>query len=1010
MLIIIGHTYVYGQDVISGTITDATTDDPLIGATVKIQGTSIGTVADLDGNYTINANSDDILEISFIGYITKTISVNSQTTIDVILQEDSKLLNEVVVIGYGEQRKKVATASISKVTSEDLARFGVPNVANSLQGQVSGVIFKSQSGQPGAIPQIFIRGIGTNGDNNPLVIVDDLTYDDPSILTGINPNDVESINILKDGASTAIYGTRAANGIIIVTTKKAKRGKGTFSYSGSVGFQSAWRVPETLNREQYTELLTEKYANSNLTPPDQIVNGASSPYNSNWLDEIFETTAINSHQISVAKGSEKSRFRASFSLVDQEGLIAPEKSNYQRMTGRITADQEINKYLFLGQNIFYTQTKGSRIPENNEFGTPIADALVYDPLTPIKDENSQFGFGQSALVQKEYVNPLSRIFITNDKYINRELAGNAYLGVRPIKNLTLKSDIAIRVANNATSGFIPVYQLTPAFENVLNDVFAYREEFTRWKWENTINYQNTFNKHKIDVLLGVAAQEDDFLNLGGSSSGIQPEVEFNPNFQYIDGGVDSLDMANGTEGIRYAISSQFARIIYQYDNKYLFTFILRRDGSSRFGPSNRYAIFPSASVGWVISSENFWNPTVVNFLKIRSSYGENGNDRIGDNLFRSTVNNVYSYQFGKPTSQFVYIGSTTPILANPEVRWERSKHFDIGFELGLFDDKISIEYDYYSKITEDLLFTDPAAPLLIGTAAPISNLGEFKNTGMELEINYTDNFGGLKLNVGLNLTYLENEVTKLNGENPFVNLYSWPVRNIGITRFQEGEPVGFFRGYKTLGIFRSEREIFSHINSDGLQLQPNAVPGDLKFEDVNRDGKIDTEDITKIGKPWADFTFGLKLGVSFKNFDLSTLWFASIGSEIYRTYERQDVPNNNYQVEWLDRYSESNPNGSYPRVSISDPNANSRPSDFYVESGDFLRLRNVQLAYNIPLKIIEKIKMTKARIYISADNLLTLTGYTGFDPEVGGGIGNTGLDRGFYPATTTIISGINISF
>lgn len=1010
-ILLLTNSTAFAQQTISGVVTDANSGEELIGATIREVGTNNGVVTGIDGSYQLSVSSSESeIEISFIGYLAQTIQVGSRSSIDIQLEEDSELLNEVVVIGYGEQQKKVATASISKVSSEDLEKFSVPNVGQSIQGQVSGVIFKASSGQPGAIPQILIRGIGTNGNNNPIVIVDGLIYDDPGILSALNPNDVENIHILKDGASTAIYGTRGANGVIIVTTKKAKEGIGSLTYSNSFGFQSAWRVPEVLNREQYVELISEKYANDGLPIPSAIANGASSPYDTDWMGQIFETTQIASHQLSFAKGSETSKFRASFSYVGQDGLIAPEKSNFERITARINSEQQLNDYINFGQNIFYTQTKGSSIPENNEFGTPIADALVYDPITPVYDANAQFGFGQSSLVQKEYINPLSRIFISNNEYLNRQLAGNAYLAVEPIKDLTVKTDFAVQISNNASNGFAPAYQLTPAFTNVQNDIFSFREEFTRWKWENTINYKKEFDAHRIDLLLGVSAQEDDYKNLGGSSSGIQPEVELNPDWQYLDGAVDSLDRANGTEGVRYAIASQFARVIYNYDNKYLATFIIRRDGSSRFGPENRYAVFPSASLGWVVSSEQFWNVPQVNFLKLRVSYGENGNDRIGDNLFRSTINSVYDYQFGKPTNEFIYIGSTTPVAANPGVKWERSKQFDVGFELGLFDDKIAIEFDYYKKITSDLLFVDPAAPLLIGTAAPITNLGEFENSGVELDIDYTETFGKFEFNAGVNLTTLKNKATNLNGESAFVNLYQWPVRNIPITRFEVGEPVGYFRGYKTAGIFQSQADVIRHVNTDGEQLQPDAEAGDLRFVDVNGDGVIDSEDITKIGKPWADFTVGIRLGASFKNFSLNTVWFGSFGSEIFRSYERQDVPNNNYTTDWLDRYNENNLGGSYPRLTVSDPNGNQRPSDFYVESGNFIRLRNIQLSYSLPTNLISKAKMTAAKVFISADNLLTITDYTGFDPEVGGGIGTTGVDRGFYPLTRTISGGLSVTF
>ncbi len=1006
------------QSQISGTVTDAS-GQGLPGVNVQIKNTSSGTVTDIQGAYQLVAPADAILVFSFIGYKSSEVSITGKSNINVSMEEDMTTLGEVVVIGYGVQKKSVATASVSTVNSKDLQGFGTPRVDQMLQGQVAGVTFKSSSGQPGSAQNIFIRGVGTNGDNNPLIIVDGVNAND-GFLSALNPADIESIQILKDGASTAIYGSRAANGIIMVTTKKAKAGEATLNYSFYYGQQQPWKTPQLLNASQYVSLITEKYTRGGsmlpdeLTDPDKIAAGIAT--NTDWMKTIFSPANTQTHQLSVSKGTETSNVFASLSYFDQKGVISPDKSNAQRITLRVNSEQQINKFLTFGEAIFFNHATNSRIPENNAFGSPISDALVYDPMTPVYSSTGTYGFAQSPLVQKEYLNPLSRIYISNANTTQDGLLGNVYFKINPLKNLTFKTDLGIDYNYYNGDGFAPSYNFFDTngnqlpLTNAVNDIYRYSSNVLIWQWENYVNYTYSKGKHSGDFTLGTTARERNGSAFSGSSSGIPEEVQFDPNFQYIDNTPDSLRRSSGNASEREALFSIFGRVNYNYDERYLLSVTVRRDGSSKFGSNNRYGIFPSVSAGWVISKEDFWSAGKINFLKLRASYGVNGNDRIGNLGYASVIGYTGDYQFGKPGNQTIVQGLSSLYLDNPNLKWEESKQLDIGVEVGLLDDKITFELDYYRKTTSDLLMNATTA-IYIGNKPPIANVGEVVNSGFELEANYRQTFGDFNLNIGLNAATLTNEVTKVT-DNGFIDGYTWPVRNTVITRMQVGNPIGYFRGFKTDGVFNNDNEIFGYINKDGDPIQPMAVPGDLKFVDMNGDGKIDNDDITNIGKPWATVTLGLNVSATYKGFDLRMLFASSIGNDIYRSYERQDVINNNYQTEWLDRWTETNPEGKYPRLTTIDGNNNTRASDFYVENGSYLRLKNLQIGYNLPRTLLETVKMKSLRVYLSFDNLFTVTSYTGFDPEIGntGWILDTAIDKGFYPQLKTVGLGLNASF
>ncbi len=999
---------------ISGKVTSGA--DELPGVNIIIKGTTTGTVTDSEGNYTLNVpDTSTVLLYSFVGFAPQEITVGTQSTINVALEYDFLQLSEMVVIGYGEQKKSVSTGAIASVGKEQLEGLNFQSAEQTLVGQVSGVYVAPSSGQPGSAQTIIIRGVSTNGNNSPLYVVDGMVTDD---ISHINPSDIASMEVLKDAASTAIYGARGANGVIILTTQKGASDKVTLEYNGFASSAKPWRLPTMMNSDQYVQAINEKFANTN--PPSVPVTGFPQPgdsyINTNWMDEVVSPATTINHNLSLSKSGEAGHYFFSIGYWNQEGVIGGDKSNFKRYTARFNSQSKVNKFLIIGENLSFIHSEQKTIPENNAFGSVLADAFNMDPLSPIHTDynDSTYGFYISPYVGKEYVNPFARLFVTNNFSRTNRVQGNVFAEILPVKDLKLRTDFGIDYLYNYNRAFTPTYYFRSDFNNINNSASqGFSSEFI-WRWENYLSYAKEINGHNINIVLGMSAREENGEFAGGSRQNIPISQQFNPNWWYINAGVDTTDQNYGGALVPEVIQSYFGRVLYNFHERYLFTASIRRDGSSKFGLNNRYGVFPSFSAGWVLSEENFFNFSFINFAKFRASWGINGNDRIGNLAYTSIVsNNRYTYQFGKPANETQYFGEAPIAISNPDIKWEESVQWDIGLELDFLGGKLSADIDYYQKRTQDLLMRG-VIPGLVGNNAPILNTGEILNTGLEASINYNDNWNGFRFSGGLNFSTNKNEVTKVagEGENPFIEGYSWPVKNFTITRMTLGQPIAHFRGYKTDGIFASQNDVFAYINNAGDPIQPNAQAGDIKFVDINGDGEITDEDITTIGKPWADVILGINLNLEYRGFDLRVLINASIGNDVYKVYERQDVVYNNYQDTWLDRWSETNTGGKYPRLVLNDVNQNQRPSDFYVEDASFMRIRVLQVGYSLPAKLLDKFLLQKLRLYVSFDNLLTLTGYTGFDPEIGSSnwILDTGIDKGFYPQNKSIGAGINITF
>lgn len=990
---------------IRGTITDAEDGLELIGATVMVKGTTTGTITDYLGAYELSVPAGmDTLTISYTGYNLVDVAIDGRSVIDVSLSQASQLIDEVVVIGYGIQKKRVSTGSISKLSSEKLEGYQVQSVQTALEGQVSGLIVNSSSGQPGAGKSLLIRGVSTNGDNSPLYVVDGLQVNG---IDNINPEDIESVDVLKDAASSAIYGARAANGVVIITTKKGGD-KGKITYEGFTSTSKPWKLPEMLSANDYISITREKFANGNQTA---ALNALGFPQvgqqtvSTNWMDVIFNDATLQSHRLTASAEN----LYLSLEYWDESGVVGGDKSNYKRYAARLNGTKDLNEYVTIGENLYINRVDNQTIGVNDAFGTVIADAFAYDPITDVYNPEKQYGFEQSDWVQKEYVNPLSRLFLANNSGHSDQIVGNIYAEIKPMEGLTFRSDFGMDYSWFKFRSFTPDYRYHNAFVNVDNDVAQGYGFFQTTQVENYATYTKQIDKHDFNIVLGTSYRQSISENAGGSTSNIPDEVKFDDNWQNVNAGQDSLDLSYGGVGVDYKLLSYYGRLIYSFDNKYLFTATLRRDGSSNFGEANRFGVFPSLSAGWVISDEDFFDVGAISFMKLRASWGINGNDRIAPLAYASTIENVFTYPFG--INQSLNTGASLATPPNPNIKWEESVQLDIGLEVRLWNDKLSAEIDYYKKNTTDLLMNQVIPGYIGATNNPISNLGEIQNTGIEVALNYRVSLGDLRLRTTLNYTTFDNTVINVAGDSGFLTGWSWPVRNTPITRMTEGFPVGHFVGYRTDGIFQSQEEVFSHLAANGDVLQPRAGAGDLRFVDMNGDGVINSDDITDIGSPWPDHIIGLSLGGDYKGFDFNIILSTQIGHDIFRAYERSDVTYTNYQTFWLDRWTSENTNTTYPRLVSNDPNNNQRPSDFYLEDGSFLRLRNLQIGYNLPERLVEKAKLQGLRVYLSANNLFTLTNYNGFDPEIGtsGWILDTGIDKGYYPSNKTIGFGLKVT-
>ena len=1038
---------------ITGTVVDA--QGPVIGASVMEKGTTNGTVTDFDGNFSFNVNPGATIVISYIGYETQEIKIGNQSTYNITLKEDNALLEEVVVVGYGVQKKKLVTGATVEVKGEDITKMNTTQVLGALQSQSPGVNIQAVSGQPGDGFKVSIRGAGTNGDTKPLYVIDGVAGGD---INNLNPADIERIDVLKDAASCAIYGSAAANGVILVTTKQGKEGKISIQYDGNIGWSNIYRLPQLLTAKEYMQVMDLVRYNSGESPRnwadyfqgrEQLLADYQSGANAgtDWVEALRNKNAITtSHSVNVAGGSDRSKFSIGAGYQYQDGAFGGDfaKSDYRRLTLRVNSDHVIlrsadNSFdvIKVGENLYYSHKQNQGIQIGNQYSNVLSTALRANPLIPIYDtDGTYFGYDDlKSMGMFNYTSYASNPIISlvnsqsaNNKSTSYGLNVTGFLEIQPIKGLTYRGQINYNQSSWTWRSYLPVYKINDQGDMRTTDQ-ATNQVGTGWGWgtTNTLTYKFDVQDHHFDILAGAEYSEsrpDNGFTLSATASdAITPDLKH----AYM-----SL-MKNNTQatvsGNPYGDSrgmSYFGRLNYDYAEKYMFTAIFRADGSSVFAPGHRWGYFPSFSAGWVMSNEKFMAKTAswLSFLKLRAGWGQNGNKSIGafqyEAAFAYDAFSMYSFNNNKdnPTK-----GASLSRLANDDLTWETSEQLDFGFDARFFSGKLGVVFDWYKKTTKDLLLYVPVSPTT-GFSSQLKNAGTVQNTGVEFAINWRDQIGkDFEYNISYNIAYNKNKVTEVNSSQKYNNGGNdLLAQGTGqMARFEEGQPIGYFWGYKTAGPIQNEADLLAYTATlkDGdaaNSLQGTELKvGDLKFVDVNGDGMITAADKTYLGDPNPDVTMGINLGATYKGFDLNITGYAALGQQVARSYRKfTDGEYENYTTEVYSYWNGEGTSDKYPLLAAMNRGVYWQSiSDLYIEDAGYFRLQNLTIGYDFTK--LFKTKFQQLRLYFAAQNLFTITGYKGMDPENGMALNSnepwvTGVDVGNYPQPRTYLVGVNIKF
>lgn len=999
------------QNVVSGTVTLEPDNEPAIGVSVMVQGTSTGTVTDFEGRYELSlTTSSAVLVFSYTGFTAQEVEVEAGSQVNIVMKENASLLNEIVVTGYGSEKRSNISGAVSTVTSEEISDQPILRVEQALQGRTAGVQIASTSGSPGAGLTVRVRGVGTINDSDPLYIVDGIPVQG---LDYLNPNDIETINILKDAASSAIYGARGANGVVLITTKGGKRNQaGRITYDGYYGIQRASRLLDLLDAREYATIQNEAYIAAGETPRPEFANPELLGRGTDWQEAIFTSAPISSHQLSISGGAEKSAYTLSGNYFNQDGIVGGDKANFRRMTVRLNGNQELKKWLTVGQNLGFTWFRRDALIENTQYDSPIIRALNMDPITPVRKADGTYAYSNYS--DTDVANPVNGIEQTHNTWRSNRFVGNVYADIRLTPDLTFRSAPALDITFATQRTFAPRFDLSnipeiseaPAAEKrVINSVGISNQTWRNFQWENYLTYHKLLGtRHDLTVIAGTASISNRYDGSGGGNTNLPSN---DPEDAYIGNTIDPITAQTAWQTAEEsALLSFFGKANYALNDRYLFSATMRADGSSRFGRNNRFGYFPSFSAGWIISRENFWKSEWVDGLKLRASWGQNGNDRIGYYSFTTVVSSGQNYTFGP--DQVITNGNVALTSANPDLRWETSTQTDIGLDLQLWEGRLDFTADYYIKKTSDMLYASPI-PLVAGTAPPVRNIATAENRGLELSLLYRNNDRAFGYSLGGNIAFVNSKVTGLGeGGDPVLSGYVQSA-NANASRTDVGHPLASFYGYVTDGIFQSIEEVEAHAFQNAA-----TAPGDIRFKDLDGNGVIDFNDQTYIGNPTPAITFGLTGEIEFKGISLSAFFQGTQGNDIYNNTVRYDFGYVNRPSSVLERWTGPGTSNSEPRVSLNDPNQNARVSDRFVEDGSYMRLKSLQLAYTFPSTWMQKVGVQKFKIYITGQNLLTFTKYSGYDPEIGSiGTNNAlelGIDRGYYPQPRTVIGGVSLTF
>lgn len=1021
LLCCVGVTQIYGQTITGSIINERSEAVPYVKITVKSSKNPF--LSDGKGLFQVSVTdpATDVLVFTAMGYQKQEVPVAGQTSLTVVLLEVSQDTKDVVVVGYGTAKSRELTGATSKVKGEDLEKMNMTRMDQALQGQVSGVTVSSNSGSPGGSANIRIRGLSTFGDNDPLILVDGVVYDSEG-LNALNPSDIKSINVLKD-ATAGIYGVRAANGVIIVETKNgAINRKPTMEYNGYFGVQQTARKLDLLTAEEYAVIKNEAFAFGGQTMPFSNTNLGTG---TNWQDSVFSSAPVQSHNLSLSGGTLNTRYSIGLGYFNQEGIVGADKANFGRYNARLNFATDMSEKLKLNSVLLFSSDMRSTLPENG------IGSVLYNTINAFPNESVYSSPGTFSYMEEvsDIINPIAQMMNQYNWSTANKFVGKEEFIYEFNENISLTNRFNYNYANVDAKVFSPLvwygdgkYANTAANaalespeveigDSVFIDrgaaVYEERSTYLDLSYEGFVNYDKTFNDiHKVKGTFGVSVFERKGQSLNGVAFGIP-----NNSLAYADISANQaqggfLNNVNSWE-FKERLLSAFMRTEYAYKEKYLVSGILRRDGSSKFGPNSRWGIFPTISGGWLLSEEDFFKSESIDYLKFRASYGVSGNDQIPNFAYRALLNGEGVYVFDDLITQGAAIGRP----ANPDLKWETTRQLNLGLDLTWLK-VINFTTNYFIKNTNDLLFQPDVSALLgsygPGGYPPIINAGDVSNKGWEFELAYqSDRKNLLQTNLNFNLTTINNKVVSVPEGIEYIPGAAFSVGGDVATRFEEGYEIGYFFGYQTEGVFQTQEQI-----DNAAVVQEGAQPGDLIFKDVNGDGKInfsDDSDKTYLGSAIPDFTMGFAFNFKLKGFDFSGNVYAALGQEIIRNYERQQ-PYANQLAYVIDRWTGEGSTNEHPRLTTG-PTNNNLFSDYYVEDGSFVRLRNLQFGYTLPSTLLRKIHVESLRIYVAANNLITLTRYMGFDPDLGSSsVLSAGVDYGMYPQARSLMGGLQIKF
>lgn len=1044
------------QVVVTGKVTEQN-GEPLPGVNILEEGASNGTTTDIDGNYTITVPSDAILTFSFIGYSNQKVPVNNRSKVDVEMVEDIAQLEEIVVVGYGTQKKSDLTGAVASVGEEELRNAVTTNIDQALQGRVAGVQVTQNSGQPGGVASIRIRGANSiTGSSEPLYVIDGIPFQGDAVSTAgfdwaggangqnqvnplstINPNDIVSMEVLKDASATAIYGARAANGVVLITTKRGKKGEAKVSYNGYYGVQTLQRGIDMMNLREFADYQLTVSNDLNQMPDQRYLDPSILGEGTDWQDEIFREAPMQSHQISITGGTDKTNYALTGGYFDQEGIVIG--SNFDRFTTRLSLDNQLRDWLKVGGTFSFAKTN-EEITLNSGGDGVIMQALLTTPATPVKNIDGEYA-GPEQLNTGVSYNPVAAALMRDNTMERERILGNVYADVNIMNGLKFRTEFGMDNNSSFNKAFHPTYEWG-ALINRENMLRQRQDASFFWIWKNYLTYNQTFGVHNITAMLGQEAQKSTW-----EGSDVTKRNFASNEIQVLSQGEQENTVTNGWKD-GASLASYFGRFNYSYNDKYLATFTIRADGSSKFGPANKWGYFPSGSLAWRIKNESFMESIgAVHDLKLRAGYGEVGNQAIGNYLYGSAL-----IAFPSPFGTAYRMDN----IANPSLKWEATQQFNLGMDLSLLRSRLDITVDVYEKQTRDMLLQLSVPSYLGGSggddiSAPYANVGSLQNRGLEISVSSV-NFDrdGFMWSSTVNFSGNRNEVLSIADDSRpyYQNLY-WYSEFQTATITTPGQPIGVFYGYVMDGLFTDEEDILNHavqVPADGsvTSENPNGVNlvdktsgvwiGDVKFRDLNGDGVINTDDQRVIGNPNPDFTFGINNNFQYKGFDLSVFISGSYGAEILNysrvLIEGQTSLFNNQSADVANRarYGLNDPNGSdtdpsnvflanpetdIPRFATNDVNRNNRMSDRFIEDGSYLRIQNVKLAYTLPHDFTSRFAIERFRVYTSIQNLYTFTNYSGYDPEIGAFNQNPllqNVDMGRYPTPRVYTVGLDIDF